>query len=94
MADLDIGAAISAVVSAFQSAGDLISDSKKKKLGWRRKASANEMREKLLHDTLHTATDQITRAYQSGSEEFGLGYQSGDGIFFATTFISMVKTNN
>ena len=80
MAELDLGAAVSAVVSAFQSAGDLVSDGKKKKSTWRRKSSANEMREKLLHDTLQTAADQIARAYRSGTEEFGLGYQSGDGM--------------
>jgi hypothetical protein len=69
---MDVGSAVSAVISTFQSARDLVVDSKKKKhLGWRKKSSSAVGREKHIQDALQSAAEQIRQAYQSGGTHDG-----------------------
>jgi hypothetical protein len=69
---MDVGSAVSAVISTFQSARDLVTDTKKKHhLGWRKKSSATAGREKHIQDALQSAAEQIGQAYHSGSAQDG-----------------------
>lgn len=93
MATLDVNAAVCAITSSLQAAGDLLADAKKKKSSWRRKPSVGMEREKMIQETLTLAAHQIEQAYESGVSVFGVSFRNGDGMYSSIEPFSTTNTS-
>jgi len=85
MAALDVGATVTAIVSALQASVDIVTDTRNKKSGWRWKSTASSGHDRLIQDALGSAVDQISKAYAQGNEDFGFEYRQGDGMYSIKT---------
>ncbi|KAF1983702.1 hypothetical protein K402DRAFT_161117 [Aulographum hederae CBS 113979] len=75
MSDLDVAAAVSAVISNFHAGAELV---KQKKKGLRKRKSEQALKEKLLFISLQNGEEQISERYRSDHTELGARYARGD----------------